>query len=51
MKLWVSEGNVAAEHLYAGEGFLRTGAVQPIDDIDPSKGSEFEMHLPLKPGR
>ena len=45
--LWVAHTNAAAERLYAGCGFVRTGRVQPIDDSDPTRGSEFQMQLPL----
>ena len=41
--LWVSEGNTPAERLYARRGFVRTGATQPIDEHDPTRGMEFQM--------
>jgi GNAT superfamily N-acetyltransferase len=41
--LWVSDGNRAAERSYERHGFARTGRVQPIDDDDPDRGTEFEM--------
>lgn len=42
IQLWVSEGNVPAERLYARHGFHRTGAVQPVVADEPER-LEFEM--------
>jgi GNAT superfamily N-acetyltransferase len=44
--LWVAEGNLAAEGLYAKQGFTRTGKSQPVDARRPTRG-EFEMSLRL----
>jgi ribosomal protein S18 acetylase RimI-like enzyme len=41
--LWVSDGNVPAERLYARRGFLPTGRTQPVDERDPYRGIVFEM--------
>jgi GNAT superfamily N-acetyltransferase len=45
--LWVSDGNDRAERLYVRSGFVRTGRTEPLDDDDPSRGSEFEMSLAI----
>jgi RimJ/RimL family protein N-acetyltransferase len=41
IQLWVVEGNVAAEKVYAKAGFQRTGRRQPVRPGEP--GMEFEM--------
>ena len=47
---WISEGNDAAERLYARHGFGRTGRVQPVDIDDSVRGVEFEMRRVEPPG-
>ncbi len=44
--LWVAVGNDAAAALYAGLGFNRTGATQPVREDDPTR-LELEMTRPL----
>ena len=46
LRLWVLDGNRAAEQLYLRNGFTRTGAVQPCSTVDPRP--EHEMTLSLE---
>jgi GNAT superfamily N-acetyltransferase len=42
VRLWVTDGNHAAERLYARHGFGRTGESQPVTPGDPGR-REFAM--------
>jgi GNAT superfamily N-acetyltransferase len=46
INLWVAVGNTAAESLYASQGFVRTGVLQPIRPTEPDR-LELEMARPL----
>ncbi len=46
VRLWVTEGNQAAERLYTRNGFVQTGESQPIHPGDPQL-REFAMRCPL----
>jgi len=48
LRLWVSDGNLAAERLYARHGFVRTGETQPIRAEEPDR-LEFAMTLEVQP--
>lgn len=47
LRLWVVEGNKAAERAYAKAGFSRTGQRQPVRPSEPAM--EFEMLRRLAP--
>jgi ribosomal protein S18 acetylase RimI-like enzyme len=47
VRLWVAEGNHAAERLYTRCGFRRTGTREPITANDPAH-LQFEMIRPQK---
>lgn len=44
--LWVVEGNAAAERVYARNGFVRTGRVQPVRAGEPAMELEMIRLLP-----
>ena len=49
LRLWVSDGNDAAERLYARHGFVRSGETQPIRAEQP-ECLEFGMRLDVESG-
>ncbi|MFG2285545.1 GNAT family N-acetyltransferase [Streptomyces sp. NPDC048595] len=48
VRLWVTEGNAPAEHLYTRHGFRRTGRTQPVRP--GSSDREFAMLRPAPRG-